>query len=217
MLKYNEIIKQLSDGDKIRIRSKANPEYYFDAEFMDMTVVPAAMGEFVVENLGAEPICVHKTTLKEGFVKALDNDLNTSLAVTAIYDVLKAKVSDATKLALIKDFDKVLCLNLLEAAAKVRASAATATAAAGSDEYTKTNENQFPTQQFIDRVAPYTDKIYVTSLSVSYSGNQTVSMNGNIVVSSTGGAVTVNCSNNNTILKNTEWFKANRTWPTNGV
>ncbi len=51
---------------------------------------------------------------KANFVKALDADLNTSLAVTAIYDVLKAKTNDATKLALLRDFDTVLCLNLLE-------------------------------------------------------------------------------------------------------
>ncbi len=51
---------------------------------------------------------------KAGFVKALDNDLNTSLAVTAIYDTLKAKTNDATKLALIREYDKVLCLNLIE-------------------------------------------------------------------------------------------------------
>ena len=76
-------------------------------------------------------------TLKEGFVKALDNDLNTSLAITSVYDVLKAKdIDDVTKLYLIGDFDRVLSLNLLEAAAKVRASAATATATAGADEYT---------------------------------------------------------------------------------
>ena len=56
---------------------------------------------------------------KASFVKALDNDLNTSLAVTAIYDVLKAKTNDATKLALLRDFDTVLCLNLLENAAKL--------------------------------------------------------------------------------------------------
>ena len=54
--------------------------------------------------------------LKERFVNALNGDLNTSLAVTAVYDVLKAKCSDATKLALIEDFEKVLSLNLLEAA-----------------------------------------------------------------------------------------------------
>ena len=55
---------------------------------------------------------------KANFAKALDNDLNTSLAVTAIYDVLKAKTNDATKRALLADFDRVLCLNLLENAAK---------------------------------------------------------------------------------------------------
>ena len=57
--------------------------------------------------------------LKAGFIKALDNDLNTSLAVTAIYDVLKAKTNDATKKAALADFDTVLCLNLLENAAKL--------------------------------------------------------------------------------------------------
>ena len=58
--------------------------------------------------------------LKERFVGALNGDLNTSLAVTAVYDVLKAKVNDATKLAALEDFDRVLSLNLLEAAAKLR-------------------------------------------------------------------------------------------------
>ncbi len=56
--------------------------------------------------------------LKERFVNALNGDLNTSLAVTAVYDVLKAKCSDATKRALLADFDRVLSLNLLEAAEK---------------------------------------------------------------------------------------------------
>jgi cysteinyl-tRNA synthetase len=54
--------------------------------------------------------------LKQRFVKALEGDLNTSVAVTAVYDVLKAKCNDATKLALLADFDKVLSLNLIEAA-----------------------------------------------------------------------------------------------------
>ena len=58
--------------------------------------------------------------LKERFLNALNGDLNTSLAVTALYDVLKAKTNDATKLAALDDFDKVLSLNLLKAAAKVR-------------------------------------------------------------------------------------------------
>ena len=52
--------------------------------------------------------------LKGRFEGALNGDLNTSVAVTALYDVLKAKCSDATKLALIRDFDQVLSLDLLE-------------------------------------------------------------------------------------------------------
>jgi len=58
--------------------------------------------------------------LKKRFADAMDNDLNTALAVTAVYDVLKAKTNDATKIALLKDFDRVLSLNLIEEAAKVR-------------------------------------------------------------------------------------------------
>ncbi len=48
------------------------------------------------------------------FKEALDNDMNTSLALTAVYDVLKADISDKTKRAVIADFDKVLALDLLK-------------------------------------------------------------------------------------------------------
>ena len=58
--------------------------------------------------------------LKERFAGALNGDLNTSLAVTAVYDVLKAKTNDATKLAALEDFDSVLSLNLLQAANALR-------------------------------------------------------------------------------------------------
>ena len=54
--------------------------------------------------------------LQAKFRAALDNDLNTSLAVTALYDVLKANTNTATKRAAIADFDSVLCLGLLQAA-----------------------------------------------------------------------------------------------------
>ena len=57
---------------------------------------------------------------RENFKRALDNDLNTSLAVTAVYDALKLQANDATRLAIIDDYDKVLGLDLLSAAAKVR-------------------------------------------------------------------------------------------------
>ena len=58
--------------------------------------------------------------LKAKFCTALDNDLNTSLAVTALYDVLKYKTNDATKLFVLDDFDRVLSLSLLEKAAVKR-------------------------------------------------------------------------------------------------
>ena len=46
------------------------------------------------------------------FKSALDNDLNTALAITVLYDVLKSDLNDKTKKYLMEDFDKVLGLNL---------------------------------------------------------------------------------------------------------
>ncbi len=67
--------------------------------------------------------------LKVRFDEALGNDLNTSLGVTALYDVLKAEVNDATKRALIASFDTVLGLRLLEHAAELREKEKTAASA----------------------------------------------------------------------------------------
>lgn len=54
------------------------------------------------------------------FKENMDNDLNTSLGITSIYDVLKANISDATKIYLLNDFDKVLSLDLVKAANKLK-------------------------------------------------------------------------------------------------
>jgi len=51
--------------------------------------------------------------LRAKFSAAMDNDLNSSLAVTAVYDVLKYKTNDFTKLAALAEFDKVLSLDLI--------------------------------------------------------------------------------------------------------
>lgn len=91
---------------------------------------------------------------------------------------------------------------------------------AGNYEYTDNNANNFPTQEFIDRIAKHTDKVYVTTLGIpvyddekgKYKNDGFTSMNGNIVVTS-GSEITVECSNNNTLLKDTIWFKENRTCP----
>ncbi len=84
---------------------------------------------------------------------------------------------------------------------------------AGSSEYTSTAENQFPTQVFINNVSKWTDEIYVTTLCLDYKNNQFCSFNGNIVYLSKDEQYQVKCSNNNIKLKDSDWFKQNRTWP----
>lgn len=59
--------------------------------------------------------------LRTAFLEAMGNDLNTSLGVTALYDVLKAPINDATKRGLLGEFDAVLSLRLLETAAALGA------------------------------------------------------------------------------------------------
>lgn len=52
---------------------------------------------------------------EEKFKDAINNDLNTSLMLTLVYEVLKDKeLNDLTKKEIIKSFDKVLCLDLLK-------------------------------------------------------------------------------------------------------
>jgi cysteinyl-tRNA synthetase len=58
--------------------------------------------------------------MRQKFLAALGNDLNTSLAITAVYDALKYKTNDETKLAVLADFDKVLGLDLIAKADKKR-------------------------------------------------------------------------------------------------
>lgn len=48
------------------------------------------------------------------FEDAICSDLNTSSAITVIYDVLRSDINDMTRLELIKSFDEVLSLDLLK-------------------------------------------------------------------------------------------------------
>lgn len=92
-------------------------------------------------------------------------------------------------------------------------------ACCGAVEYTQTIANTFPSQAFIDRIAPYTADVYVTTLGnvkkegETYKDVSYESMNGDIVVTSTKDGVTVACSNNNTKLKDTVWFSTYRKRP----
>ena len=58
---------------------------------------------------------------KEKFEAALCDDLNTSMAITVLYDMLKEDMTDATKYALAEDFDRVLSLDLATAYAEKEA------------------------------------------------------------------------------------------------
>ena len=53
----------------------------------------------------------------------MSNDLNTSLGITCLYDVLKYDTNDKTKRALIEEFDTVLSLNLCKEADALNAKA----------------------------------------------------------------------------------------------
>ncbi|MBQ8429487.1 MAG: MBL fold metallo-hydrolase [Clostridia bacterium] len=82
----------------------------------------------------------------------------------------------------------------------------------GSDEYTDNVANMFPSQAFVDRIAPYTDQVYVTTI-VSDNADGYEALNGNIVVYVENGELKMRCSNNTTLFKDTDWFKANRNLP----
>jgi len=107
----------------------------FSWENLDNAVV--AFGKLIAKIAALDPAAgevdeAALAALKEKFSAALDNDLNTSLAVTAVYDALKAKTNDATKLAALADYDRVLSLNLIEKAAVKREADAKAKAAAAA-------------------------------------------------------------------------------------
>ena len=79
--------------------------------------------------------------------------------------------------------------------------------------------HSFPAQEFIDRVAPHTDSVYVTTRGfIKSNGTKWVndgyeSMNGNITFTCIKGVIEIHGSNNDLKLKDTEWFKNNRTCP----
>lgn len=82
--------------------------------------------------------------MKARFMEALGNDLNTSLALTCVYDALKYGTNDATKLAVIADYDKVLSLDLIRKADAKRAADQKAAVSAAGSEYAVIAEDGVP-------------------------------------------------------------------------
>ena len=105
----------------------------------------AAYGKLIakIAALNPEDGAVDEAALKEykeKFLQQMGNDLNTSMGVTALYDALKAKTNDATKLAILNSYDQVLSLSLLEKAAAMREANAKAQTAKAEGGYTVTGE-----------------------------------------------------------------------------
>jgi len=79
------------------------------------------------------------------------------------------------------------------------------------------DKHDFPRQEFINRIFAYTLNVYVTTMANDKytNGADFTAMNGNIVVTSSAeNGITVSCSNNSTLLKDTLWFSENRVMPT---
>lgn len=114
------------------------------------------------------------------------------------------------------------CVELLE---KIKPQIVCICCVAGSVEYlTSTPQNlshSFPAQEFIDRIATYTDKVYVTDVATikldtstgRYKDVDTAPLNGDIVVASTNGVVSTYFSHSDAKLKDTDWFAAYRVCP----
>ena len=81
---------------------------------------PVEFSYEVLDNMAATVQQDKFDAYKAKFEDAISNDLNTSMAITIIYDLLKDDMNDKTKLALINDFDKVLSLNLTTAQADAK-------------------------------------------------------------------------------------------------
>ena len=84
---------------------------------------------------------------------------------------------------------------------------------AGADPHGAKPENRFPSQAFIDRIAPYTSRVYVTTISTDWENKAYDSMNGCVIIESNAETLKLKFTKNNVRLKDSDWFKANRTCP----
>ncbi len=61
-------VLNLVDGERVMIQSVDDPGLYYIQNYLDIVIVPAVMGRYIIKNLGDQPVCVHKTLLKDGFM-----------------------------------------------------------------------------------------------------------------------------------------------------
>lgn len=58
----------LVDGEKVMIQSVDNPGRFYIQNYLDIVIVPASFGKYIIKNQGSQPVCIHKTVLKDGFI-----------------------------------------------------------------------------------------------------------------------------------------------------
>lgn len=73
----------------------------------------AALAPLEAEGIETEKAKKYEKAFEDG----MGNDINTSMGISVLYDVLKADINDVTKKALLETFDSVLSLDLMEHAA----------------------------------------------------------------------------------------------------
>ena len=96
--------------------------YYHNSLTFSYDILDGAENEYnklknKIKNLISNDEKIDYDKLKEydnKFKEALSNDLNTSMAITILYDVIKSNLNNNTKLELVKKFDEVLSLDLLK-------------------------------------------------------------------------------------------------------
>ena len=96
--------------------------YYHNALTFSYDILDGAQNEYNklknrIKNITPTNETIEQDKIKyydNKFKEALENDLNTSMSLTILYDVLKADTNNNTKLELIKKFDEVLSLDLLK-------------------------------------------------------------------------------------------------------
>lgn len=84
----------------------------FSYEALDQATATYQKLKHKINLLGSEEDNTNTEEYVQKFKDALMNDLNTSLAITVLYDVLKSDLTNAQKRYLITSFDQVLSLNL---------------------------------------------------------------------------------------------------------
>ena len=96
--------------------------YYHNVLTFSYDILDGAQNEYnklknKIKNITADKEEIQQEEIEKynnKFKESLENDLNTSMALTTLYDVLKDNINNNTKLELIKMFDKVLSLDLLK-------------------------------------------------------------------------------------------------------